>query len=138
HHRQRRNGFAAAGFADHAMRLAARHVERHAPHRFRSPEGHAQIGDAENGVCHEECHRRRSAPSMSRSPSPSRLIPSTRTNSATPGVMITHGLKNMYSLASAIISPQLGKGGGTPRPRNDNDASSRIPSAISSVATTTR
>jgi len=32
-----------------------------------------------------------------------------------PGVMITHGLKNMYSLASAIISPQLGSGGGTPQ-----------------------
>src|SRR3981081_2554796 len=101
-------------------------------------DGHPQIGDTENRVWYDGYHRRRSAPSMSRSPSPKRLMPSTSTNSTTPGVMITHGLKNMYSLASAIISPQLGKGGGTPRPRNDKAASSRIASAISSVATTTR
>ena len=35
------------------------------------------------------------APNMSRNPSPNKLMPSTSTNSATPGTMITHGLKNM-------------------------------------------
>src|SRR6195952_6162694 len=120
------------------MRFAALDRERHAAHGFGVSEGPPQIGDTENGVRYQGRHRRRSARSRSRSPSPTRLMPSTSTNSVTPGVMITHGLKNMYSLASAIISPQLGNGGGTPRPRNDKAASSRIASAISSVATTTR
>ena len=35
------------------------------------------------------------APNRSRRPSPSRLMPSTSTNSATPGITITHGEKNM-------------------------------------------
>src|ERR1700722_17143609 len=139
HHRQRGHGFATAGLADQAMGFAARQRQGDAPHRFGlAAERHPQIGQAENRVCHRTCHRRRSAPNRSRSPSPSRLMPSTSANSAIPGVTITHGLKNMYSLASAIISPQLGKGGGTPSPRNDSDASSRIASAISRVATTTK
>ena len=40
--------------------------------------------------------------------------------------------------ALAIMRPHDGSGGGTPRPRNDKAASSRIASAISSVATTAR
>lgn len=44
--------------------------------------------------------------------------------------MITQGLKNMYSFASLIISPQEGNGAGTPRPRKDSAASSRIASGF--------
>ena len=43
----------------------------------------------------QRAHRSRSAPSRSRNPSPTRLMPSTSTNSATPGTMITQGEKNM-------------------------------------------
>src|SRR5712672_1841665 len=120
------------------MGFAALDRQRHAAHRLGLPEVDAQIGDAEHRVLYRGCHCRRSARSGSRSPSPRRLMPSTSTNSAIPGLVITHGLKNMYSLASAIISPQLGKGGGKPRPRNDKAASSKIARATSSVATTTR
>src|ERR1700692_1461433 len=108
HHRQRGHGFAAAGLADQAMGFAARQRQRDAAHRFSLPaERHPQVGEAENRVWQRSRHRRRSAPNRSRSPSPNRLMPSTSANSAIPGVMITHGLKNMYSLASALISPQL-------------------------------
>ena len=45
--------------------------------------------------CFAFAHRACPVPSRSRNPSPSRLMPSTSTNSATPGIMITHGEKNM-------------------------------------------
>ena len=63
---------------------------------------------------------------------------STSANSVAPGMVMTHGLKNMYSLPSAIMSPHDGAGGGMPSPRNESVASSRIACAISKVATTTR
>ncbi len=63
-------------------------------------------------------------------------MPSTRTRSATPGMVMTQGWKNMYGLPSAIIRPQDGSGGCTPSPRKDKAASSRIACAISRVATT--
>ena len=53
-------------------------------------------------------------------------------------MVMTHGLKNMYSLPSAIMRPHDGAGGGMPSPRNESVASSRIACAISKVATTTR
>ena len=43
----------------------------------------------------KRAHRDRSVPSRLRKPSPTRLMPSTRTASAAPGIMITHGEKNM-------------------------------------------
>ncbi len=39
---------------------------------------------------------------------------------------ISQNEKNMYALASEIISPHDGSGGCTPRPRKDSAASSRI------------
>ena len=53
-------------------------------------ERHLQVLDLE-----QRAHRNRSAPSRLRRPSPTRLMPSTSTNSATPGIMITQGEKNM-------------------------------------------
>ena len=43
----------------------------------------------------QRAHRSRSVPSRLRRPSPTRLMPSTRMNSAAPGIMITQGVKNM-------------------------------------------
>src|SRR5437879_11436763 len=107
------------------MGLALLDPERGAAHRRGAAERHLKLLDLQ-----QRAHRSRSAPSRLRNPSPTRLMPSTSTASATPGIMITQGEKNMQSLPSAIISPQDGSGGGTPRPRNDKAASSRIASAI--------
>ena len=43
----------------------------------------------------KRAHVRDRVPKASRRPSPNRLMPSTSTNSATPGMTITQGLKNM-------------------------------------------
>src|SRR5262249_55965557 len=114
HHRQRGDRLAAAGFADQAVGLAAGDLERDAAHR-RHPRAERDLEPADRQQ--RLAHGRSLAPRRSRKPSPSRLMPSTSTNSAPPGIMITQGEKNMYSLASAIIRPQDGSGGGTPRPR---------------------
>src|SRR4029077_20624838 len=117
-----------------AVGLAALDGERGAAHRrYAAAKTHFELLDLQQGAQGSVL-----APNRSRRPSPRRLMPSTSTNSATPGMTITQGLKNMYSLASAIIRPHDGSGGGTPSPRNDSAASSRMASATSSVATTTR
>ncbi len=54
-----------------------------------------------------------------------------------PGRAIIQNAKNIMFLASEIISPQEGKGGCTPSPRNESAASSKIALAASTVATTT-
>ena len=91
HDRERGHRLAAAGFADQAMRLAFLDPERGAAHRGdAAAEGHLQVLDLE-----QRAHRSRSVPSRLRRPSPTRLMPSTRMNSATPGIMITQGEKNM-------------------------------------------
>jgi hypothetical protein len=91
HDRQRGHRFAAAGFADQAMRLALLDLKRGAAYRrATAAEHHFEILDV------KQCaHRDRSEPSRLRNPSPTRLMPSTRMNSATPGTMITQAEKNM-------------------------------------------
>src|SRR5260221_3643495 len=126
---------AAAALADDAEGLAARHREADAADRVEHAVGERDLDveplDLENGA-----HARFSGAVRSRNPSPSRLMASTRMKSAMTGMVITQGLKNMYSLPSATISPQEGSGGCTPRPRQESAASSRIARAISKVATT--
>ena len=91
HDRERGHRLAAAGFADQAMGLALLDPERGAAHRRgAAAERHLQVLDLQ-----QRAHRSRSAPSRLRNPSPTRLMPSTRTSSATPGIMITQGEKNM-------------------------------------------
>ena len=91
HDRKRGHRLAAAGFADQAMGLALLDLERGAAHRrTAAAEGHLEILDLQ-----QRAHRNRSEPSRLRRPSPTRLMPSTSTNSATPGTMITQGEKNM-------------------------------------------
>ncbi len=91
HHRQRGDGFAAARFADQAMGFALLDPERGAAHR----RGAAAETDLKSLDLQQCAHRSRSEPSRLRNPSPTRLIPSTSTASATPGIMITQGEKNM-------------------------------------------
>src|SRR5438128_11466052 len=71
--------------------------------------------------------------SASRSASPSMLNPKTASEIATPGHTAIHGARNMYVRPEPeSIPPHDGKGGGTPKPRNESDDSARIvaPSAI--------
>src|SRR5260370_12348019 len=82
---------AAARFAHQAMGLAAFDAERGAAHRRDAAgETHLELLDLQ-----QSAHGSVLAPNRSRKPSPKRLMPSTSTNRATPGMTITHGLKNM-------------------------------------------
>ena len=72
------------------MNLLARSAQRRAAYRGGPAEGHLQLLDLE-----QRGHVSDLAPNMSRRPSPKRLMPSTSTNRQTPGITITHGLKNM-------------------------------------------
>src|SRR5262245_53624323 len=75
--------------------------------------------------------------SASRSQSPSRLIDSTITTSATPGKMVIHhSPENKNSLPIRINVPSDGSVGGTPTPRNESVASVRIAVAMLIVAST--
>src|SRR5437764_8327604 len=76
---------------------------------------------------------------MSRSASPKRFVPNTASEIATPGKITSHGATRTYSAAdSDSIRPHEGCGSGTPSPRNDSAASTRmvepswaVPSTIS-------
>ena len=90
HDRERGHRLAAARLADQARRLAAMDGERRLAHRGEVAEADLELLDRE-----QRAHAARPVRSMSRSPSPSRLMPKTRTNSESPGTMITQGWKNM-------------------------------------------
>ena len=68
------------------MNLLARGAHR----RHAAAEVHFELLDLE-----ERAHGSVLAPKRSRRPSPKRLMPMTSTNSATPGITITQGEKNM-------------------------------------------
>src|SRR6185437_9915156 len=77
--------------------------------------------------------------SASRNASPSKLNPNTAAPIASPGKTDVHGAcRSWYrSRPSAIIEPQLGVGGCTPRPRNESEDSAMIAPATPSVAAMT-
>src|ERR1700732_177489 len=88
HDRERLHGLAAARLTHQAMGLAALDGERGATHR-----GGRRAGGAAGEVHFERLDLEQRAhadlaPNRSRRPSPRRLMPSTSTNSATPGIMI--------------------------------------------------
>src|SRR5205809_79787 len=74
--------------------------------------------------------------SASCSASPSRVQATTTSTRAMPGAAATHGAFTSVSLPDAIMLPQDGVGGWTPRPRNDRPASSMIALPIPSAAAT--
>src|SRR5215472_18503889 len=80
--------------------------------------------------------RRRRGSLRSRKPSPSRLKPSTVTMIASPGRVARCGESRMYDKPKASVAPQLGVGGGTPRPRKLSAASVVIAVPMPSVAST--
>src|SRR5439155_8035789 len=122
-----RNALAAAGFADKAERLATIDPERNTLDSS-NPAGSvaeidAQILDFDQRRARHVRRLRDCGSRMSRRPSPSRLRPSTVRKMARPGKIESHGAVLIWSRASDSMLPQLGKGGRTPRPRNDNAAS---------------
>src|SRR5205814_3492661 len=115
--------------AGEAFRLEAlREIERRPP-----PSGD---GDEADGRLRAHEPRRRGS-SVSRSASPSRLVPNTARLMARPGQITSHGAFSAYS-AAAIESmrPHEGYGSGMPRPRNESAASTRIEPPSCAVAST--
>src|SRR5215212_7328848 len=85
----------------------------------------AQVLDFDQGRARHERRLRDCGSRTSRKPSPSRLRPSTVKKMARPGKIESHGAVVIWSRASDSMLPQLGNGGRTPRPRNDNAASDK-------------
>src|SRR5262249_52969500 len=84
HDRECRDRLATTGFADQTMGLAPIDCQRDATDRGN---GTAER-DVEVGHFEDRAHDR-PAPRTLRNPSPSRLMPNTSTNSATPGIIMT-------------------------------------------------
>src|SRR6185437_15506023 len=136
HQRQRRHALAAARFAHDRQRLAGSDLEIDAVDRLHNAltcvEPGAEALDFELSR-HERCR----GSSRSRSASPSRLVPNTVRLIATPGQITSHGAVRTYSAAdSDSMRPQEGCGSGTPRPRKESDASTRIAEPSCAVAST--
>ena len=90
HNGQRGHRFAAARFPDNAMGLALMDGKMRMAHRLGGAKAHGQSFDFK-----DRAHLITCVPKARRSPSPTRLIPSTKVNRANPGIIITHALKNM-------------------------------------------
>ncbi len=73
--------------------VSPRPMRNEAPRTAAVPlaEGDGEVFDLQQ----RRAHRGRSAPRRLRRPSPTKLTPITKTNRVTPGIMITHGEKNM-------------------------------------------
>src|SRR5262249_35300935 len=94
HDAERGERFARAGFAHETVGLARADLQIDAAHRAQ----HARLDrnfDPQRFDREDRRHARLSGASRSRSPSPSRLMPSTNTSSARPGMTMTHAWKNM-------------------------------------------
>src|ERR1043165_3583646 len=113
-------------------------ILRRAPKEFTQPQerdgiSFRQAADRNRG------HRARCRGSRySRRPSPMKLKASTVSAIAMPGKIKACGATANVerSRASSIITPQDGAGGGTPSPRNDNDASESTAPAMPRLACT--
>ena len=104
-------------FASHAEMTSLRIDDGASRHDWTS--GHHVIHVAKRQSHFVMDHPRRCSrgSSRSRSPSPSRLSPSTDNAIATPGHTASSGAWNISVCASASMRPQLGCGGCVPRPR---------------------
>src|SRR5712692_4296116 len=133
--RARQHRLARAGFADNAERAARCERQAHARHGAeRTALGRQhdrEVVDLEQRHAGHDPARRGSV--MERSRSPTRLKASTVRNMAVAGMKAICGATSRLSRPSAIMLPQLGSGGGTPRPRK-----LRMPSAVMITAPRTR
>src|SRR5690606_26621023 len=128
------HGLAGAGLADDPDGLAPVDVERHAVdghHRAAGcVEGRAQVAHPEQrggGLGLGRRHRPASFTSRRRrSVSPTKLSDSTVRNIAAEGMSAAWGASSRWVLLVAIMSPQVGSGGGTLRPRTASDPSSTM------------
>src|SRR5262249_35789070 len=135
-HRERGDGLAAAGLADHAEGLAA--VDRkidavdRAHHAVVGREMRLQPLNVEQALGHMTFRGSRA----SRNPSPMKLIVSTARKIAAPGMSAQCGATSRLSLASKRMRPQVGMSGGKPRPRKESVDSAMIAAATSIVPAT--
>src|SRR5579885_109618 len=150
HERERRDALTAAGFADDRQRFSRRQRETDAVDGFDQAmaevEISAQVLDCEQwrgrgigyGRFRSHAHQSRSRGSrMSRSASPNRLVPNTARLMARRGKITSQGAVRTYSAAdSDNMRPHDGCGSGTPRPRNDSEASVRMAAPSCAVAIT--
>src|SRR5690606_27075437 len=126
------HGLARTGLADDPDGLAAVDVEGHAVdghHRAAGRvEGRAQVAHLEQGGGGlGRRHRPASFTSRRRrSVSPTKLSDSTVRNIAAEGMSAAWGASSRWVLLVAIMSPQVGSGGGTLRPRTASDPSSTM------------
>src|SRR5882724_7718745 len=110
-------------------------------HHHRAAAHGLGAGAVDEGRAHEDertGHTLSLGSSVSRRPSPSRLMPSTVTRMARPGKVASHHAVDKYARPSASMPPQVGVGGCTPRPRKDRADSITITRAMSRVATTSQ
>src|SRR6266853_7023181 len=143
HDGERHHALAAAGFADDGERLAAAQRKGYAVHRLDDALADEEEGpqpfNRENDVGGfgrghpPRCRGSR----ISRTASPSRLVPNTMRLMARPGKTTSQGAVRTYSAAdSESMRPQEGCGSGTPSPRKESDASVRIAEPSCAVAST--
>src|SRR6185312_16675174 len=133
HHRARQHRLAGARFTDHAEDLVTREDQARVRNGLR-PVGprrkvDGQVPDVEDRVLHQSLRSRGFSASLR--PSPTRLIASTVTRIATPGIAQSHHARCRKSRAAPTMNPQLITFG-SERPRNDSADSVRIAVATSS------
>src|SRR5439155_4150244 len=153
HDRERRHALAAARLAHEADDLAPLDVEVDAIDRLDQPvagmEVRRQALDVEEPAAagptvraevlddgRVRAHRLSRGSSASRRPSPSRLKPSTVSDSAIPGAKMRYAAVKIWSLASPIMRPHSAVGGWAPRPMKERAAASSTAVAMPSVPCT--
>jgi len=109
HGRQRGHRLARSALADERMHLARLDRQIDAAQDWRAADGEIELFDREDRRAHRS--RRSLGSSTSRSPSPSRLSPSTVTMIAMPGAIAICGAIAIMVCASDSIRPQLVAGG---------------------------
>src|SRR5262252_7160520 len=130
----RQHGLAAAGFADDAEGMAGFETEIDLIDRAQATARSGQIDrkllDREEGRAGHNAPGRGSVSARSRSPTI--LNASTVRNIVPAGKNAIEGAVSRLSRPSAIMPPQLGVGGGTPRPRKLNAPSTTMMTATAS------
>src|SRR6185503_13145510 len=137
------DGFARAGFADHADDLPWGDRERDVLDRVHAirtrGEADGEALDIENGLLgHRHTRLASFGSSRSRRPSPSTLTARTVSARQMPGKKMLCGEMRTRPRPSAMMSPDLRGSGGVPMPRNERMASSRMALAQMNVPCTIR
>src|SRR6185437_14621067 len=142
HHRARSHRLAGARLPDQAQNLVAMQLEAHVAHGMAAIRALGKVdGEAADledglGLAHAHAHScRRRGLSASLSPSPIRLMASTVSRIAAPGIAQSQGARCRNSRPAPTMKPQLMRFGSL-RPRNESDDSVRMAVATMSEPVT--